>query len=447
MATTTPNFGWPVPTSTDLVKDGATAMEALGDAIDTSMVDLKGGTTGQVLAKASNTDMDFSWVAQDDSNAVQNTIVDAKGDLIAASAADTPARLAVGSNGETIVADSLTSTGLRYQGNYAAGKNAIINGDFKINQRSFSSTTTSGTYGFDRWLYNYVGGTNTYSAQTFTAGAAPVAGYEGTNFARLAQTGQTTQSQYSWFEQKIEDVRTFANRPITVSFWAKAASGTPFLWVEYQQNFGSGGSTTEVGQVGSTVTLSTTWTRYSVTVNLPSITGATIGTSSFLSLFLWTSLGSSIRGYANATFQNATIDIWGVQVETGSVATAFQTATGTIAGELVACQRYYYRNTGGSTYSQYGMGVNYSTTGTVWCIEMPVTMRIEPTTLDYSSLTVNDPGIANYPVTALVIDTNESGPKTMRVNSTVASGLVTSRTNFLTNNNNAAGFIGFSAEL
>ena len=62
MATTTPNFGWPVPTSTDLVKDGATAIEALGDSIDASLLDLKGGTTGQVLAKASGTDMDFSWV-------------------------------------------------------------------------------------------------------------------------------------------------------------------------------------------------------------------------------------------------------------------------------------------------------------------------------------------------------------------------------------------------
>lgn len=62
MATTTPNFGWPVPTSTDLVKDGATAMEALGDSIDASLVDLKGGTTGQVLSKNSNTDMDFTWV-------------------------------------------------------------------------------------------------------------------------------------------------------------------------------------------------------------------------------------------------------------------------------------------------------------------------------------------------------------------------------------------------
>ena len=61
MATVTPNFNWPVPTSTDLVKDGATAIEALGDSIDASLVDLKGGTTGQVLAKNSNTDMDFTW--------------------------------------------------------------------------------------------------------------------------------------------------------------------------------------------------------------------------------------------------------------------------------------------------------------------------------------------------------------------------------------------------
>jgi hypothetical protein len=65
MATTTPNFGWPVPTSTDLVKDGAVAIEALGDAVDASLLDLKGGTTGQVLAKASGTDMDFSWIAND----------------------------------------------------------------------------------------------------------------------------------------------------------------------------------------------------------------------------------------------------------------------------------------------------------------------------------------------------------------------------------------------
>lgn len=114
MATTTTNFGWDIPQSTDLVKDGATAIAALGQDIDTAFVDLKGGTTGQVLAKASNTDLDYSWVAQDDSNAIQNAIVDAKGDLIAATANDTPARLAVGANATMLVANSAESTGLKW---------------------------------------------------------------------------------------------------------------------------------------------------------------------------------------------------------------------------------------------------------------------------------------------------------------------------------------------
>lgn len=65
MATTTPNFGWSVPTSTDLVKDGATAIETLGDSVDASMADLLGGTSGQILAKNSNTNMDFVWITND----------------------------------------------------------------------------------------------------------------------------------------------------------------------------------------------------------------------------------------------------------------------------------------------------------------------------------------------------------------------------------------------
>jgi hypothetical protein len=136
MATTTTNFGWDIPQSTDLVKDGATAIAALGQDIDTAMVDLKGGTTGQVLAKASGTDLDFSWVAQDDSNAIQNAIVDAKGDLIAATAADTPARLAVGTNGYVLTADSAEATGLKWAA--AAGGGKVL----QVVQGSYSTATT-----------------------------------------------------------------------------------------------------------------------------------------------------------------------------------------------------------------------------------------------------------------------------------------------------------------
>jgi len=114
MATTT-NFGWETPDDSDLVKDGALAMRTLGNAIDTSLVDLKGGTTGQVLSKTSNTDMDFTWVTTDDTNAIQNAIVDAKGDLISATAADTPARLASsGVNGDVLTVDTTASTGLKW---------------------------------------------------------------------------------------------------------------------------------------------------------------------------------------------------------------------------------------------------------------------------------------------------------------------------------------------
>jgi hypothetical protein len=114
MANPTSNFGWQMPTPTDLVTDLPADFEVFGQAVDTSMADLKGGTTDQVLAKNSNTDMDFKWVTSDDANAIQNAIVDAKGDLIGATANDTPARLAVGANGTMLVANSAESTGLKW---------------------------------------------------------------------------------------------------------------------------------------------------------------------------------------------------------------------------------------------------------------------------------------------------------------------------------------------
>jgi hypothetical protein len=342
---TSPLFGWEEPDDVDLVKDGAAAIRTLGNAIDTSMGDLLGGTTGQVLSKNSNTNMDFTWVTSDDANAIQNTIVDAKGDLISATGSDVPARLAVGANGETLVADSSTSTGLRYTSLFGANKNAILNGDFTINQRNFSSVTTA-QYTFDRWNFVPNDGTVTCSVQQFTAGTAPVAGYESKQFARVLTASQTAAGAYSIFEQRIENVRTFAGQTMTMSFWAKAASGTPKVALEITQNFGSGGSPSSVARVyGGQVTISTSWARYSITYAIPSLSGKTVGTTdntSALVLSLWTSAGTDFNARTGSIgIQNNTIDFWGVQAENGSVATAFQTATGTIQGELAACQRYF----------------------------------------------------------------------------------------------------------
>jgi hypothetical protein len=103
MATTTPNFGWTVPTSSDLVKNGAVAIETLGDSIDASLVDLKGGTTDQVLAKNSNTDMDFKWVS--DATGMTNPMT-TTGDVIYSSSGSTPARLGLGTAGQVLQVNS-----------------------------------------------------------------------------------------------------------------------------------------------------------------------------------------------------------------------------------------------------------------------------------------------------------------------------------------------------
>lgn len=158
MTNPTSAFGWVMPTATDLVTDLPADFEVFGQAVDTSLADLKGGTTGQVLSKTTNADMDFTWVALDDTNAIQNAIVDAKGDLITATAADTPARLAVGTDGQFLKADSTAATGLAW-GAVAATKNFSLLGTGALT--SGSTVTVSGISGIDQILVVIGGASNT----------------------------------------------------------------------------------------------------------------------------------------------------------------------------------------------------------------------------------------------------------------------------------------------
>jgi hypothetical protein len=331
---------------------------------------------------------------------------------------------------------------------FIAGKNAIINGDFAINQRGFTSTTTD-AYGLDRWKQVQADGTSTYSVQTFTAGAAPVAGYEGRNFARVAISGQTLAGAATILIQPIESVRTFAGQTVTISFWAKANSGTPAIAIELQQSFGTGGSpSSTVNTYAGKATISTSWARYSVTGTVPSISGKTIGSNNndALNLNIWTSSGSNTAARVGSIgIQNNTFDIWGVQVEAGSVATPFDTAAGTIGGELALCQRYCTKITAasGNGYERVGTALGYNS-GSQWIIlNIPVEMRVYPT----SMTTSGGFSVWNANRTSLTSIALSTTPGGSRFNINLSANANQNGFNYFEFENNANGFVLFSAEL
>ena len=239
-------------------------------------------------------------------------------------------------------------------------KNRIINGNFDIWQRGTSFSNPNDTYTADRFLVVPGGGTtgDIVSQQTFTPGQTDVPG-EPTYFLRFA-VGATSANRV--MHHRVEDVRTFAGQTCTLSFYAKAST-THSSSVEFQQNFGSGGSTA-VTQSPIAYTMSTSWQKFTFTVTLPSIAGKTIGSSSYLYVAFIRSLPAS----------SVSIDIAQMQFEKGPQATAFDYRPYTT--ELALCQRYYFVLPG--FYIE-----GYANAGSIRAVNTPMTfpvqMRTTPT--------------------------------------------------------------------
>ena len=423
---------YPVPTAVDFDEANAvtTKYSATGDLTYASAANtpatLSIGATNNQLAVIGGIP---AWIASPD---VPKSTVTAKGDIITATASGTPSNLPVGSDGQTLVADSSTSTGLRYQ--TGVNTNAVINGGMDIWQRGTSFTTTSATTNFaaDRWcIYNGRTGT-TYSRQS--------SGLTGFNYSMRVQRDSgnaTTSALYLTYTAETQDSLRFAGQTATVSFYAKAGANYSSASSALTGILTYGTGTDQIiwsftGSTASgstTATLTTSWQRFTFTASVSS-SATELGLT-----FVNTPVGTA---GANDYFE-----ITGVQLELGSVATTFKRAGGTLQQELAACQRYYWRSVAGSLYQSFGIGQAYSTSAAQVCLKNPVTMRTTPTAIEYSTLALSNVAAG---VNSATLALSYAGVDFSTLTAT-STGLVAGNATILSSLNSTSAYIGLTAEL
>jgi hypothetical protein len=320
----------------------------------------------------------------------------------------------------------------------SSGKNAIINGGMDIWARGTSFTAT-GVYTADRWF------TGTNSGQTLTRQTTS----DTTNLPtiqyclRASRNSGTSNLNIVGIAQSIETQNSirFAGQAVTLSFYARKGANlsgtfTATLYsgtgTDQRRDFGAG-FTGEATVATSSPTLTTGWVRYT-------ISGTVASTATELAALLYfVPVGTA--GAADY------IEVTGVQLELGTVTTFARTGSG-IQGELAACQRYYWRQTGdsGNTYTPFGVGFVTTTTNAYIYIQNPVPMRIAPASVDYSTLTYNNYGLTLYTVTSVAFTANRAGTNGSVI-TIGASGMFGGQGGFLTGNGSASAYLGFSAEL
>jgi hypothetical protein len=347
--------------STPFVVDAAGNV-GIGTSSPQAMLDVQ-NSTSSIAMRVTNTGTNYSFLVED-STSTDSTpfVINADGRVGIANASPSQT---LDVNGVAKATQFLQGTD--YLSPYQGFRNAVMNGDMRIAQRGTSfNGIAGGTWSLDRWNTGFKdsGITLNITQVASTNASDPQIFNQFQYYIQLSNTAFTTGNTY-YFGQKIEDVRKFAGTTVTLSYWAKVSSGTHTVSRLFlNQQFGTGGSA-EVDNIGSTSpTYTTTWTKFTQTISVPSIATKTIGTGSYLYL-LWQIVPNA----------NISIQITGVQLEEGSVATPFEQRP--IGTELALCQRYYYQLQEGG-FNRLGVVPN-ATTYRESPFFFPVTMRVAPT--------------------------------------------------------------------
>jgi hypothetical protein len=378
-----------------------------------------------------------------------NSPLTAKGDLFTYSTA--PARLAVGNNGESLVADSSTSTGLRYTAGTVQA-NPVLNSAMQCWQRgtsfSFAASTTasSSTYTADRWQLATTGANQAVTISRQATGDTTNLPFIQYALRFQRNSGQTGTGALQ-ISQHIETINSipYAGKTVTYSFYARAganfsaAGGALDIFnmtgTGTDQNANTGAYTGAAAFTNTSATLTTTWQRFSYTSTLAA-------TTTELSLnFKYTPVGTA----GAADF----FEITGVQLDIGSVALPFRTYAATIQGELAACQRYYYRAvTNGVSTTWFSNGFAYNSTRFLGLVKLPVRMRVNPTSIETSGTAADYRvlvGATTGTATAVpTLDTSNWDNTLLNLDTT---GLTAGQGGILGANSTNNAYIGFNAEL
>lgn len=338
------------------------------------------------------------------------------------------------------------------------GQNYLYNANFEEWQ-SYTGAVTTNAYLADGWQVQSGGNTHSATQGVVTDGTDdvffdPSGGASGAQyFSVIDVTSVAAAGNYSYLFQRIEDVRRLAGKTITVSFWAKAASGTPLIGCSPYHLFGTGGSPSApvLAANGQSVTLSTSWTKYSLTFTLSGISGKTLGTTpntSATTLYLWLDAGSTYNTPSGTIGQASKIvSIAQVKVEEGNVTTPF--VADSKGDNLAKCQRYYYKvfpnvNAAQLVPSAY----MFSTTVAHGTVQFPVTMRVAPTALVQSGTATDYQVLHGATTTACsaVPTFNAATTDYAKTNFTVASGLTVGQAGIIIDAAaSSAGYLAWSA--